>query len=104
MSLSCLNDLRADISPLLILDEGILALPMMFTHWVRRLSAWPLSLPMTLHAFSTEVICHAFQPIKDQHLCLVVFCLLFSMIVGIQHQLFHSIIIVGNSINSKQSS
>ena len=50
-----------------------------------------------------RVWCHSFQQIKSQHLCLVVFCLLFSMTVSIQHQLCHSIVIAGNRINSKQS-
>ena len=47
--------------------------------------------------------CHAFQPIKNQYLCFVVFCLLFLVIVDVQHQVSHSIIAESNDTNNKQS-
>ena len=40
----------------------------------------------------SRTLCHAFQPLRVHYLCFVVFCLLFLITVGIQHQVFYSII------------
>ena len=48
--------------------------------------------------------CHSFQPIKEHYLCVVVFSLLFSIIVDLQHQASNSITTQSNNKNSKQLS
>ena len=36
--------------------------------------------------------CHSFHPFGSYNMCIVVFCLLFSIMKYVQHQVFHSII------------
>ena len=46
----------------------------------------------------------SFQPFRSHYLCIVVFCLLFSIGNYVQHQVCHSIITQNNDVNSKQLS
>ena len=46
--------------------------------------------------------CHSFQPFRSHYLCIVVFCLLFSIGKYVKHHVCHSIITRNADINTKQ--